>query len=455
MLRAITEKEVEKRMQFIQKYAHDRTIPLVIFPGLKQRLPIATVQIEDFDTELPKIETDSHTNITFGISQRDPSEFNQLQEEISRLKKDNDRLLSQISTSLSPSSVSLDGDQTQRYQKRILDLEKILFSSRNEVESLKLEKSVEIVRLQGIQKDLEQQVAIKTEELSHSMAASNLEIQKQIFNKEAQTKLEKENELIQNKLAEVTTLVDGLQTKLKLTEDIVSSLNEQLVDNAKTTRGLETENKELKEKLEIANEKVTQLEVDYKEKNNFAQQLQISSTKITQLELDLAEKNGICQKLEKETNELCQKLEKEKTEFCQKVEKEKKDYIQKVEKEKTNYFLEVEKEKKDYSKKADRSSAEIYLELKEKCKNLENEKIEIEKKNVENLKDKPKKQWKDKLNWIIKTKLPSKSLILQRILIQVYLYNWRNLLLKKQNWGNQQKNKLCFWNNLACKKMTN
>jgi len=40
----------------------------------------------------------------------------------------------------------------------------------------------------------------------------------------------------------------------------------------------------------------------------------------------------------------------------------------------------LKRKKKDYSKKADRSSAEIYLELKEKCKNLENEKIEIEKK---------------------------------------------------------------------------
>jgi len=100
---------------------------------------MGTVKIEDFDVELPKIETTSNADITFCIHQRDSSDFRQLQDEVSRLRKENEKLQTQIS--INQGSI-FEGDQTQKYQKRIMDLEKILLSSRNEVEILKKNQKI-------------------------------------------------------------------------------------------------------------------------------------------------------------------------------------------------------------------------------------------------------------------------------------------------------------------------
>jgi len=124
----------------------------------------------NFDVDIPKIETTSNSDITFCISQRDSSEIRQLQDEVSRLRKENDKLQTQIP--LSQSSFE-GGEQTIKYQKRIMDLEKILSNSINEVEVLKSENNTEIVRL----KDELQRNFLELEKKSNKDKDKEIQIQ--------------------------------------------------------------------------------------------------------------------------------------------------------------------------------------------------------------------------------------------------------------------------------------
>eukprot|EP01124_Arcella_intermedia_P030660 TRINITY_DN6762_c0_g1_i1.p1 TRINITY_DN6762_c0_g1~~TRINITY_DN6762_c0_g1_i1.p1 ORF type:complete len:841 (-),score=244.90 TRINITY_DN6762_c0_g1_i1:112-2511(-) len=228
-MRGITEKELERRQRFYQKYSQDRNIPSVIFPGLKQRLPTATVFIEPFDTDLPHIDIESPDR---SLLVSDLKEMQIMQEENRILRMENQRLQQMIQTmggQITPRSTGTSTPRTFHLVSRS-DLE-LTKKTNEEIENLQEAHKKEISTLKSdleLLKNEKDSLALKLEEKITNLNNSML-LSKATYEEETE-KLKTKMESIQKDKMKTDEELLSLNIKLVKLEKDNDQLSQALKD---------------------------------------------------------------------------------------------------------------------------------------------------------------------------------------------------------------------------------